>query len=271
MLPPGPPLRAMKRFLLNDTNILVIILLNAVLIFLSGFHLPGHLKGTLNSLDLLFTLVFVVELVVKQRHYGLRRYFSESWNILDFILVVLALPSLAAAFRHPVSSGDLSYLLVFRTIRVFKLFRFFSFIDGINELLAGIRRGFRASVMILVTFIIFIFITSILSNNLFGKSELFKSPGTSLYTTFKVFTVEGWNEIPDALTEGETPLFVFLTRAYFVILLVTGGIFGLSFVNAVLVDAMVADNNDELEKKVDNLSTEIAALRKLLENKDGKP
>ena len=32
-------------------------------------------------------------------------------------------------------------------------------------------------------------------------------------------------------------------------ILITGGIFGLSLVNSIFVDAMVADNNDEIEKK----------------------
>lgn len=43
-------------------------------------------------------------------------------------------------------------------------------------------------------------------------------------------------------------------------ILITGGIFGLSLVNSIFVDAMVQDNNDELEKKVDLLNKKIDRL-----------
>jgi len=54
-----------------------------------------------------------------------------------------------------------------------------------------------------------------------------------------------------------------LVRFYFCILLIMGGIIGMSFINSVFVDAMVSDNNDdvkekltEIEKKLDQLINE---------------
>jgi voltage-gated sodium channel len=51
-----------------------------------------------------------------------------------------------------------------------------------------------------------------------------------------------------------------LTKIYFVLILLTGGIFGLSLVNSIFVDAMVSDNNDELENKIDSLEKKIDNL-----------
>jgi voltage-gated sodium channel len=43
-----------------------------------------------------------------------------------------------------------------------------------------------------------------------------------------------------------------------------GGIFGIGLANAVFVDEMTMDNNQELERKVDELTREIRALRERL-------
>jgi voltage-gated sodium channel len=47
---------------------------------------------------------------------------------------------------------------------------------------------------------------------------------------------------------------------YFIFVVISGGIFGLSLVNSIFVDAMVSDNNDELENKIDLLDQKIDKL-----------
>ncbi len=90
--------------------------------------------------------------------------------------------------------------------------------------------------------------------------EYFSNPLVSLYSTFKIFTVEGWYEIPEAITSGLSKTASFFTYLYFIFILLTGGIFGLSLVNSIFVDAMVSDNNDELESKIDRLDEKISKL-----------
>jgi len=47
---------------------------------------------------------------------------------------------------------------------------------------------------------------------------------------------------------------------YFIFVVISGGIFGLSLVNSIFVDAMVSDNNDELEKKIELIDKKIDKL-----------
>ena len=77
-----------------------------------------------------------------------------------------------------------------------------------------------------------------------------------------LFTVEGWYEIPDVIASYYSDsLFVnHVVKLYFSLLLIVGGILGLSLVNSVFVDAMVSDNNDELTKEVERLHEKIDAL-----------
>ncbi|MEL6548167.1 MAG: hypothetical protein AAFQ82_26305, partial [Myxococcota bacterium] len=102
--------------------------------------------------------------------------------------------------------------------------------------------------------------------------ELFGNPLTSLYTMFKIFTLEDWYLVPDLLAQRSgNPWMATLARVYFVISVLVGGILGLSMANAVFVDEMTLDNTDALEEKVDALRDEVASLRALLENRQNPP
>ena len=86
-----------KVFFLNDKNILFLISLNALIIFLQGFPydtIGEQYQDIFSIIDDTISVLFVVELMVKLRHYGLKVYLSESWNRFDLILIVLSLPPL---------------------------------------------------------------------------------------------------------------------------------------------------------------------------------
>ena len=55
-----------------------------------------------------------------------------------------------------------------------------------------------------------------------------------------------------------------VARLYFVVAVTIGGLLGISLANAVFVDEMTLDNNRDLEKKLDALTEEMAALRQEL-------
>lgn len=250
-----------KQLFLNDKFILVLILLNAVFIFFSGFQFSETVSFLLALSDNIITAMFIVEITVKISTYGFKGYLKSNWNKLDFILVLLSLPALLS-FVLDIDLSSVSFLLVFRVLRVFKSFRFIRFVPGIEGLFSGVQRALKASVIVLLGFIIYIFIIGIFSYYLFKSSapDYFSNPLQSLYSTFKIFTVEGWFEIPEQITTNYNPTKSFFTYLYFIFILLTGGIFGLSLVNSIFVDAMVSDNNDELEKKIDDLNEKVSKL-----------
>lgn len=261
-------MRKIKKLFLNDKFILIIIIINAVIIFGEGFEkINGNLLHIINFIDFFITLLFIVEVIVKISHFSWKKYFESNWNKLDLLLIVLSLPSLLLLFAN--TKTDISFLLVIRISRVFKFVRFFKFIPGILEVAKGVRRALRTSLVVLFGFIIYNFIISVLSCYLFKNlsPEYFGNPISSFYSTFKVFTVEGWYEIPDEISVSLSGIKSFFVKLYFIIILITGGIFGLSIVNSIFVDSMVSDNNDELEKKIDELNEKIELLVRRLEKK----
>ncbi|MFK7906638.1 MAG: hypothetical protein AB8B69_16020, partial [Chitinophagales bacterium] len=56
-------------------------------------------------------------------------------------------------------------------------------------------------------------------------------------------------------------------RLYFVFVVLTGGIFGLSITNAIFVDEMTIDNTVVLEEKIDKLQEQINKLQSFIEEK----
>ncbi len=244
---------------LNDKVILAFIIANAAIIFAqeSGANQPW-----LFYLDIFITMVFVVEMIVKHYRYGAKNYWKDAWNRLDGVLVILSFPSLLEVF---VPTGiNISFILSLRVLRVFKFFRIIKFFPHIDELSKGIKRAIKDSYSVFFGFIIVIFIFALLNCSLFAKAapEYFGTPLDSIYTVFKLFTVEGWYEIPEVITDYySASLFVnHVVKLYFSLLLIVGGILGMSLVNSVFVDAMVSDNNDELNKEVERLHKKIDVL-----------
>ena len=82
-----------RQLFLNERFILWLIILNAVVIFVSGFEIHPSLKFNLSLFDNIITLLFVVELWVKLHSYG-KTYFKSHWNKFDFTLIILSVPPL---------------------------------------------------------------------------------------------------------------------------------------------------------------------------------
>lgn len=260
----------LKKLFLNDNFILTLILLNSILLFAGAYFPSTGDKHIFAIVDNLITTFFLLELYVKFKAFGVKGYFKSSWNKLDFVLIVLSIPTLIT-FIFDLSILDFSFLLVFRIMRVFKAFRFFKFIPNVGQLVGGVKRALKASVFVFIGFFIYIFIIGVLSFYLFQNSgsQYFTDPMVSLYSTFKIFTVEGWFEIPEQIMEDYSKIASFFTYLYFIFIVLTGGIFGLSIVNSIFVDAMVSDNNDGLEAKVDQLDAKITEiLTKLKSNEN---
>jgi voltage-gated sodium channel len=255
-------MKTLIRLFLNEKFILFLIILNALTIMLAAFNdIPKKIINTTIILDNLITFLFIVELTIKLSQLGIGRYFSSKWNILDFTLIIISIPALLSWIFNFSFSG-LSFILIFRILRVFKSFRFIKFVPGMRELIRGVQRALKTSMVIILGFSIYIFIIGILSCYLFRIIDPvnFGNPLKSFYSIFGVFTIEGWTEIPETIAANTSSVFGFFTKVYFVFIVVTGGIFGLSLVNSIFVEAMLSDNTDDIQKRVDGIDKKLDSL-----------
>jgi voltage-gated sodium channel len=264
----------LKNPFLNDKFIFFLIVINSILIFFEGFkELEASTSFYISLIDSTITLAFGVEAIVKICHFGWKIYIKSGWNLLDFILIIISLPSIFLIILHSSFQG-FSFLLILRVLRVFKFLRFFKFIPGVEQLVIGIKRALKASIFVLFGLFIFNFMISVLSCYLFkdASPEYFGNPVKSMYSIFRISTTEGWYELPDKISKNSDVISSFFVKGFFIVVLLIGGILGLSLVNSIFVDSMVMDNNDALEKKVDELNEKIEILIKnQITNKQSNP
>lgn len=95
----------------------------------------------------------------------------------------------------------------------------------------------------------------ILSFTIFGKvsPEYFGDPGVSLYSIFRLFSIEGWYEMPDAIARHSSHAWGVFARCYFSALMFLGGIIGMSLINSIFVDSMAEDNNEEVLERLKHI------------------
>ena len=249
-----------NKIFLNEKILLVVIIINTLIIFLQ----ESNFKGQYFYLDIVCTIFFVIEMIVKIKTYSFKEYWKNNWNRLDFILVCISTPAILTTFFEAGILSNLSVLLTLRLLRVFRLFRAFKFFPNINKITEGLSRALSQSKAILLGFFVIIVISGLINCCLFKNvaPEYFATPLDSIYTVFRIFTVEGWYDIPDAIAATTTPFIGKISRLYFCLLLCGGGIIGMSFVNSVFVDAMAEDNNDDIKEQLNRIEKKLEELEK---------
>ena len=154
-------------------------------------------------------------------------------------------------------------VLAFRSMRLLKSFRMARFIPNIDKLLKGLKLAFRASLLVMVAFVVFLVVFSILTSAIFGKVDAthFGNPAISLYSIFRLFSVEGWYELPDAIAANASRSWGIFARCYFSILMFFGGIIGISLINSIFVDSMAEDNNDEVLERLKHIEDKLNQMK----------
>ena len=66
---------------------LIVITINAIMLACDYYQAPDALKDAIKYVNLTCTIIFVIECVLKLFGFGIRKYFSELANWLDFLLV----------------------------------------------------------------------------------------------------------------------------------------------------------------------------------------
>lgn len=249
------------RALIAERVVVAAVLLGTTAVFALGFTAPGTTAHAWwMALDVIIVAYFVVEQALKMRLDGWQVYWTSRWNRFDLLVVLLSLPVLVGPI---VETNVFAGAPLLRVARLFRLFRLLRFIPDHEHLAAGIRRAVRASVGVFLGIAIVNFIFAMGAHMLFSSyaPELFGNPIRACYSMFRIFTIEGWHDIPEAIAAHAGAGWSAFARIYFGVAVLVGGILGLSLGNAVFVDQMMADNNDEMERDVLEMMREVSMLR----------
>ena len=243
---------------LFDAFIIIVIIASALLVGVKTYPIAGWVVQLVDVLDLLITVVFVVEISV--RFLGERRkrdFFKSGWNWFDSIIVMVSL--------IPIEDSDI--VLVARLIRVFRVLRMISIIPELrillNSLIQALPRLGYVAALIFIIFYIYAAVGTLFFENI--NPELWGNIALAMLTLFRVMTFEDWTDVMYETMEvypfrwAFYLSFIFLTTFAFLNMVI--GI----VVNVLEEEQAKADTDNPERSSLRNLHDEIQEVRALVE------
>jgi len=169
----------------------------------------------LEYLNIVFTLIFLLEMVIRMGALGIKEYFRHRYYIFDCVIVVLSLVDIVLSFTLTSSSfssgkGVVSAFRAFRLLRIFKLAKSWEkFQELLNTIIGSLKDISSFSILLFL----FMFTYLLLGMELFANKVKYNSNdkfdlvnGTSpkqnfdnfwnaLLTIFIVLTGQNWDSI----------------------------------------------------------------------------
>uniref|UniRef100_A0A8C2U961 Voltage-dependent L-type calcium channel subunit alpha n=1 Tax=Coturnix japonica TaxID=93934 RepID=A0A8C2U961_COTJA len=198
----------------------VLILLNTICLAMQHYGQSCMFKEAMNILNMLFTGLFTVEMVLKLIAFKPKGYFSDPWNVFDFLIVIGSIidvilsetnvtngtwPVPTALHRNAEENSRIS-ITFFRLFRVMRLVKLLSRGEGIRTLLWTFIKSFQALPYVALLIVMLFFIYAVIGMQVFGKIALndtteinrnnnFQTFPQAVLLLFRCATGEAWQEI----------------------------------------------------------------------------
>lgn len=249
-------------------------------------------------LEDLFNWLFLIELLVNMYGSWAWKFWNNSWNVFDFIVVIVGMLSVARVALP----GPLGLL---RMLRAFRVFRLFKRIKSLNKIIVALTKAVPGVMNAFIVLLLVMCIYAILAVEFFGEfgvaerevdgivsafyetgaisgsdgggvilsdtprlypygDEYWGNFGRSIYSLFQVLTGESWSEViarPLLFGKESHALGV---AFYFVSFILICSIVLINVVIAVLLEKMVDDDpedeQNEINKRFQELSDQEQAV-----------
>lgn len=144
----------------------------------------------LHALDRLVLGVFVLEIAVKLLGRGREwwRFFTDGWNVFDFIIVAVCLLPFPTQFAA-----------VLRLVRVLRVLRLVTALPRLQILVGALLKSIPSMGYVAVLLLLHFYIYAVLGVSFFraGDPEAFGNVGRAMLTLFQIVTLEGWVDLMD--------------------------------------------------------------------------
>ncbi|XP_015423799.1 PREDICTED: LOW QUALITY PROTEIN: sodium channel protein type 5 subunit alpha [Myotis davidii] len=150
-----------------ETFIIFMILLSSGALAFEDIYLEERktIKVLLEYADKMFTYVFVLEMLLKWVAYGFKKYFTNAWCWLDFLIVNVSLISLVA---NTLGFSEMGPIKSLRTLRALRPLRALSRFEGMRVVVNALVGAIPSIMNVLLVCLIFWLIFSIMGVNLFA-------------------------------------------------------------------------------------------------------
>jgi len=196
------------------------------------------LKRMFESFDLFFIIIFTFELIWNMYGHWFYLFWSDGWNVFDFIIVAVCL---IGVFTPHLPGSSVTFLRLFRAFRVFRLFKR---VHSLRKIIEGVIGAIPGIMQVFIVIIVFMGNWSVIGVTFFEDAmpRQFGTFTKSMYTLFEVMFGD-WTSVSRELmwTHKYDFSWVFFLTYIFIIPVVMFNV-----IVAVLLDKYLAamDNQD---------------------------
>ncbi|KAI8789145.1 sodium channel protein 1 brain-like isoform X1 [Biomphalaria glabrata] len=266
--------------------ILVIIIGSSLSLAFEDIYLPQRkqMQNYLNICNIVFSILFTMEMMLKWLGLGLTEYFTNFWTILDFFIVFTSMLSLIG---DQIGLGNVDVFRSLRTLRSLRPLRAISRWQGMKIVVNALMNAIPAIINVFLVCMVFWLIFSIMGVQFF-KGKFFKcvnkttgetivsdvidtksdclvnrtdtmwensnvnfdNAANGFLALFQVATFEGWMEIMADAVDATDVDYVprresnQIAYLYFVVFVIFGSFFSMNLFIGVIID-----NFNVLKKK----------------------
>ncbi|XP_068104416.1 voltage-dependent L-type calcium channel subunit alpha-1F isoform X2 [Hyperolius riggenbachi] len=205
-------------YMVNSTGfeyiMFVLILLNTVALAMQHYEQSQPFNYAMDILNMVFTGLFTVEMVLKLIAFRPKHYFCDAWNTFDALIVVGSLVDIAVTEVNSSEDSSRISITFFRLFRVMRLVKLLSKGEGIRTLLWTFIKSFQALPYVALLIAMIFFIYAVIGMQTFGKIALqdgtqinrnnnFQTFPQAVLLLFRCATGEAWQEIMLASLPGK--------------------------------------------------------------------
>uniref|UniRef100_A0A8C3QCI9 Voltage-dependent L-type calcium channel subunit alpha n=1 Tax=Geospiza parvula TaxID=87175 RepID=A0A8C3QCI9_GEOPR len=192
----------------------VLILLNTIALAVQHYEQSKPFNYVMDLLNMVFTGLFTVEMVLKIIAFKPRHYFCDAWNTFDALIVVGSVVDIAVTEVNSSEDSSRISITFFRLFRVMRLVKLLSKGEGIRTLLWTFVKSFQALPYVALLIAMIFFIYAVIGMQTFGKVALqdgtqinrnnnFQTFPQAVLLLFRCATGEAWQEIMLASLPGK--------------------------------------------------------------------
>ena len=242
-----------------------LILLNSAVLATEHYNQPEWLTESQNIANVVFTILFALEMILSMIGLGIKGYFSDNFNKFDSIIVVISIVDLILTYTSDSGESPSSGITVLRSFRLLRIFKLVKSWTTLQHLLKTIIESMSSISNLAILSFLFLFVYSLIGKQFFwgimydedGEETryVFGTTTDALITMFCVLTGENWNEIMSIVVlnhESKQYLAIF----FFVTAVLIGNFMLLNLFLAILlkflqdaVDNAASAESSKLEKK----------------------
>ncbi|KAM8868467.1 calcium channel, voltage-dependent, L type, alpha 1D subunit, a isoform 19-T19 [Synchiropus picturatus] len=216
-------------YVVNSTGfeyiMFVLIMLNTLCLAVQHYGQSALFNYVMDILNMVFTAVFTVEMVLKLIAFKPRHYFADAWNTFDALIVVGSVVDIAITEVNPTETPQVDEMgntedsarisiTFFRLFRVMRLVKLLSRGEGIRTLLWTFIKSFQALPYVALLIAMLFFIYAVIGMQVFGKIAMvdgthinrnnnFQTFPQAVLLLFRCATGEAWQEIMLACMPGK--------------------------------------------------------------------